>query len=59
MSKLKKIILLLIVLPLSILAKDIVVYENEYLVLPLEKKIKKLVVGNKDIINVSMLNAGS
>ena len=56
MSKFKKILLLLLVLPLSLLAKDIVVYENEYLVLPLEKNVKKLVVGNKDIINVSMLS---
>jgi len=59
MSILKKILLLLMFIPLSLLAKDIVVYENEYLVLPLEKKVKKLVIGNKDIINVSMLNTGS
>ena len=54
----KKIILLILSISLSLLAKDIVVYENEYLVLPLEKKVKKLVVGNKEIINVSMLNTG-
>jgi len=55
----KKIILLILSLSLSLMAKDIVVYENEYLVLPLEKSIKKLIIGNKDIINVSMLNTGS
>jgi len=54
----KKIILLILSLSLSLMAKDIVVYENEYLVLPLEKSIKKLIIGNKEIINVSMLNAG-
>ena len=59
MSILKKILLLLMLVPLSLLAKDIVVYENEYLVLPLEKSIKKLIVGNKDIINVSMLTTGA
>jgi len=59
MSTIKKVILFLMILPLSLIAKDIVVYENEYLVLPLEKSIKKLIVGNKDIINVSMLSAGA
>lgn len=58
MSILKKIILLLMILSFSLVAKDIVVYENEYLVLPLDKKLKKLIVGNKDVINVSMLDAG-
>ncbi len=54
----KKIILLL-ALCLSLLAEDIVVFENEYNVLALEKKVKKLIIGNKDILNVSLLGSAS
>ena len=52
----KKIILLLS-LVLSLLANDIVVYNNEYNVLKLDKKIKKLLVGNREMINVSLLSS--
>ena len=50
----KKIILLLGIC-LNLLANDILVFHNEYQVLELHKKIKKLIVGNRDIINVSLL----
>lgn len=52
-------IILLITLCLSLLAEDIVVFENEYNVLALEKKVKKLIIGNKDILNVSLLGLAS
>ena len=50
----KKIILLLS-LVLSLLADDIVVFTNEYNILKLDKRVKKLIVGNKEMINVSLL----
>ena len=52
----KKIILLLGIC-LNLLANDILVFSNEYQVLELHKKVKKLIVGNQDIINVSLLGA--
>jgi len=52
----KKIILLLSTL-IGLLANDIVVYNNEYNVLKLDKKIKKLIVGNREMINVSVLSS--
>jgi len=52
----KKIILLLGIC-LNLLANDILVFSNEYQVLELHKKVKKLIVGNRDIINVSLLGA--
>lgn len=52
-------ILLLLSLCLSLLAEDIVVFENEYNVLALDKKVKKLIVGNKEILNVSLLTSAS
>ena len=55
---LKKVVLLLS-LSLALFAKDIVVFENEYQVLNLTKKVKKLVVGNRDIMNVSVLGSAS
>lgn len=58
-GKMKRIIILMLSLFVSLTAKDIVVYENEYLVLDLDKNVKKLVVGNRDIMNVSLLGAGS
>ena len=51
----KKIIVLLGIC-LSLLANDIIVFENEYKVLELDKKVKKIIVGNKDIMNISLLN---
>jgi len=51
----KKIILLLGIC-LNLLANDILVFNNEYQVLELHKKVKKLIVGNKDVINISLLN---
>ncbi len=54
----KKIILLLS-LCLGLLAEDIVVFENEYNVLTLEKRVQKLIVGNKELLNVSLLDAAS
>ncbi|MDK9693750.1 MAG: pilus assembly protein N-terminal domain-containing protein [Sulfurimonas sp.] len=49
-------IVLMITLCLTLFAKDIVVFENEYNVLPLEKKVEKIIVGSKEIVNVSVLN---
>lgn len=54
----KKIILLLGIC-LSLLANDILVFNNEYQVLELDKKVKKLIVGNRDIINISLLSSSS
>jgi len=51
----KKIILLLGIC-LSLLSKEIIVLENEYNMLLLEKKVKKIVVGSKEIVNVSLLD---
>ncbi len=51
----KKIILLLSIC-LSLLADDIVVFENEYKVLEVEKKVKKIIVGNQELLNISLLN---
>jgi len=42
---------------MSLLAEDIVVFNNEYKVLELPKKVKKLLIGNKDMINVSLLSS--
>jgi len=58
MNSLKKIVLLLS-LTIGLLAEDIVIFENEYHVLQLNKKVKKLSVGNKEIINVSVLGSES
>ncbi|ADN09896.1 pilus assembly protein N-terminal domain-containing protein [Sulfurimonas autotrophica] len=52
-------ILLLLGICLSLLANDILVFNNEYQVLPLQKKIKRLIIGNKETINVSLLDAVS
>ncbi len=54
----KKIVLLLGIC-LHLLANDILVFNNEYQVVPLQKKLKRLIVGNKETINVSLLNASS
>lgn len=54
----KKIILLLSIC-LSLFADDIVVFENEYKVLELEKKVKKIIVGNQELLNISILNESS
>lgn len=49
-------IVLMITLCLTLFAKDIVVFENEYNVISLEKKVEKIIVGSKEIINISVLN---
>ena len=54
----KKIIVLL-AFCLTLLAEDIIVFENEYKVLQLDNKVKKLVVGNKEIMNISILGSSS
>ncbi|SFV66730.1 General secretion pathway protein D [hydrothermal vent metagenome] len=48
-------IIILISLVLSLCAEDIVVYTNEYKILKLDKKVKRLIVGNKEMVNVSLL----
>lgn len=52
-------ILLLLVAVISLLADDIVVFNNEYKVLELPKKVKKLLVGNREMVNVSLLSTSS
>lgn len=52
-------ILLFLGLSLTLFAGDIIVYDNEYNVLELQKKVKKLVVGNKEMINVSLLHSST
>ena len=54
----KKIILILITLS-TLFSQDIVVYNNEYNVLKLPKKVTKLLVGNREMINVSLLSTSS
>lgn len=49
-------IVLIITFCLTLFAKDIVVFENEYNVLSLEKKVEKIIVGSKEIVNISVLN---
>lgn len=49
-------IILAFVLTLSLFGDDIVVFDNEYNVLELDKRVKKLIVGNKEMINVSLLS---
>lgn len=53
----KKIILVLSLLLITtfVNAKDLVVFKNEYNILKLKKPLKKITVGNKDLINVSFL----
>jgi pilus assembly protein CpaC len=50
--------LLLILLSVAILygVDDIVVFKNEYRVLTLQGKLKRVIIGNKDVINVSLLD---
>jgi len=57
----KKILLILITLS-SLMAddlRDIVVFNNEYKVLELPKKVRKLLIGNREMINVSLLSTSS
>lgn len=49
-------ILILIGLVLSLNAQDIMMYENTYKVLSVEKKIKEISIGDKKILNVSLMN---
>lgn len=58
MSLLKKTALALS-LASSLFAKDIIVYSNEYNILQLQKGVKKLIIGNKETINVALLTQAS
>jgi len=51
----KKIILLFITI-VSLMASDVVVFNNEYKVLELPKKVKRLLIGNKEMVNISLLS---
>ncbi|QOP42204.1 pilus assembly protein N-terminal domain-containing protein [Sulfurimonas marina] len=52
----KKILaLVFLAISMQLYANDLVVFDNEYNIVPLHKTIKKVVVGNKDMINVSLL----
>ncbi len=52
----QKLLLLLLGAFVLLQADDIIVFQNEYKVLPLEGKLKKVIIGNKEIINVSILD---
>lgn len=52
----KKILLLIITIG-SLFADDIIVFNNEYKVLKLDKKVNKLLIGNKAMVNVSLLSS--
>ncbi len=54
----KKIILLMSLI-VGLLANDVVVFKNEFHVLKLDKKVRKLLIGNRKMINVSLLSAPS
>ncbi|MBD3823595.1 MAG: type II and III secretion system protein [Epsilonproteobacteria bacterium] len=49
----------ILALCLALSGGEIVVFENEYQVLELEKRVKKLIVGNKENVNISLLNESS
>ncbi len=51
----KKIILILLTI-INLFADDVVVFNNEYKVLELDKKVSKLLIGNQEMINVSVLS---
>ena len=51
----KKIILILLTI-INLFADDVVVFNNEYKVLELDKKVTKLLIGNQEMINVSILS---
>lgn len=52
----KKIVaLLLFMISVHLYGDDIVVFDNEYNVVPLHKSVKRVIVGNRDMINVSLL----
>ncbi|WP_304545918.1 type II and III secretion system protein [Sulfurimonas microaerophilic] len=51
----KIITLLFFLLTVHLSGDDLVVFDNEYNIVPLQKSIKKVVVGNRDMINVSLL----
>ena len=50
-------ILILLGLVLNLFAQDIMLYENSYEVLHVEKNIKEISVGNKSILNLSLFNS--
>ncbi|MDH4944309.1 type II and III secretion system protein [Sulfurimonas sp. C5] len=52
----KKIItLIFLFISVYLNGNDLVVFDNEYNIVPLHKSIKKVVVGNREMINVSLL----
>jgi Flp pilus assembly secretin CpaC len=53
----KLLLILLTIIPLF--AKDVVVFNNEYKIFELDKKVQKLLIGNREMINVSVLSKSS
>ncbi len=51
-------IALLLVLTISLLGKDIVVFENEFNLFTAEKPFSQIVVGNKDLLTVTLMSEG-
>ena len=49
-------IALLLTLTISLLGKDIVVFENEFNVFSVEKPFSQIVVGNKDLLTVTLMS---
>ena len=54
----KKLLLILFTM-ISLFAEDVVVFNNEYKILELNKKVQKLLIGNREMINVSVLSRSS
>ena len=52
----RKVIFILLGIFIALQADDIIVFKNEYKVLTLPGKLKKVIIGNKDVINVSILD---
>ena len=52
----KKVLFILIGFFMILQADDIIVFTNEYKVMTLPGKLKKVIIGNRDIINVSVLD---
>ncbi len=51
-------IALLLALTISLLGKDIVVFENEFNLFTAEKPFSQIVVGNKDLLTVTLMSEG-
>lgn len=53
------ILVVLLFISSQLFAADLVVFKNEYKILKVDKPLKRITVGNKDLINVSFLHKGA